>query len=131
MAPAFDNGIVTIASRHTVDDTVARLEQILATKQIKLFAVIDHSGEAAAAGLEMRPAKLIIFGNPKAGTPVMVASPTAAIDLPLKILVDQGSDGTVRVTYNSPEYLQARHAFPPGLIANLAAVETIARAAAE
>lgn len=131
MVGAAGNGIMTIPSRHSVDETVERIQRILETKQVKLFAIVDHSGEAASAGLEMRPAKLLIFGNPKAGTPVMVAAPTAAIDLPLKILVDRDAAGEVRVSWNTPTYLQARHGFPSALIANLAAVEAIAKAAAE
>ena len=84
-----ENGIVTIPSHQSVDRTVEKLEQILQARGIKLFALIDHSGEAQKAGMEMRPTKLLIFGNPKAGTPLMIASPAIAIDLPLKILIWQ------------------------------------------
>ena len=121
-----DNGIVTIASRTSVDQTVARLEGVLNAKGIKLFALIDHSGEAAQAGLKMHPTKLLIFGNPKAGTPLMIASPTIAIDLPLKILVWEGADGKAWISYNSAAYVQARHRLPQDLVKNIAVVETLA-----
>jgi uncharacterized protein (DUF302 family) len=125
------NGIVTIESRYPVEETAERLREILREKGVKLFATVDHSGEAELAGLRMPPTKLLIFGNPKAGTPLMLASPTVAIDLPLKILVWEDAAGKTRVSYNSPEYLEARHGFPPQLLANLSVVEALARAAAE
>jgi len=131
MTPTTDNGIVSVPSSHTVDQTVERLEAILQTKGVKLFALIDHSGEAEKAGLHMRPTKLLIFGNPKAGTPLMVASPGIAIDLPLKILVAEDGDGKVRVSWNSAAYLQARHNLPAELVQNIAVVETLAAKAAE
>ena len=124
------NGIVTLTSSHPVDETVEKLKSILQAKGIKLFATIDHSGEAELAGLQMRPTKLLIFGNPKAGTPLMVASPEIAIDLPLKILIWQDADGSVRVSYNSPGYLRERHGISDELTRNIAAVETLAAAAA-
>jgi uncharacterized protein (DUF302 family) len=130
-APNPNNGIVTRTSRHSVDETVQKLEGILQAKGVKLFAVIDHSGEAASVGLSMRPTKLLIFGNPKAGTPLMLASPTAAIDLPLKILVWEDGEGQVSISYNSAAYLQHRHAIPAELIPNIAVVEALAAAAAE
>jgi uncharacterized protein (DUF302 family)/uncharacterized membrane protein YidH (DUF202 family) len=125
------SGIVTLQTHQSVDQTVEKLERILETKAIKLFAVIDHSGEAQKASLEMRPTKLLIFGSPKAGTPLMVSSPTAAIDLPLKVLVWEDHDGRTCISYNTPSYLQARHAFPAELIQNIAAVEALARTVAE
>jgi len=131
MTSTRDNGIVTIPSHHSVDQTVQKLEGVLAAKGIKLFALVDHSGEAEKAGMQMRPTKLLIFGNPKAGTPLMIASPSIAIDLPLKILVWEGEDGQVRVSYNAAGYLQARHDLPPGLIGNIAVVDGLAAAAAE
>jgi uncharacterized protein (DUF302 family) len=131
MTPSGDNGIVSIPSNHTVDQTVEKLEAILQTKGVKLFALIDHSGEAEKAGMQMRPTKLLIFGNPKAGTPLMVASPGIAIDLPLKILVAEDGDGKVRVSWNSARYLQARHNLPAALVQNIAIVETLAAKAAE
>ena len=130
MSTGAPNGIVDLPSRHTVDDTVARIRQILETKGVTLFAIVDHSGEAAKVGLHMAPTKLVIFGNPKAGTPVMLASPSAAIDLPLKLLVWQDSSGKVWISYNSPEYLRRRHGFPAQLIPNISAAEVIAAAAA-
>jgi len=125
------NGIVTIPSHQSVDQTVQKLEAILEAKGVKLFALIDHSGEAEKAGMQMRPTKLLIFGNPKAGTPLMIASPSIAIDLPLKILVWEDADGTARISYDAPAYLQARHAFPPELIRNIEVVEALATSAAE
>lgn len=126
-----DSGIITLPGNHSVDQTVQKLEEILRAKGVKLFAVIDHSGEAERAGLHMRPTKLLIFGNPKAGTPLMIASPTAAIDLPLKILVWEDDEGKVRISYNSPAYLQIRHALSQELLESIAIVGTLAAAAAE
>jgi uncharacterized protein (DUF302 family) len=124
-------GIQTIASNHSVDETVARLQALLQEKGVKLFCLIDHSGEAAAAGLTMRPTKLLIFGNPKAGTPIMVAAPSAALDLPLKILVAETESGKTLLFWNDPEWLQVRHYFPEELVANLAAARIFAEAAAD
>ncbi len=126
-----ENGIATIPSRQSVDQTVGKLQEILQAKGVKLFALVDHSGEAEKAGMQMRPTKLLIFGNPKAGTPVMVAAPTSAIDLPLKILVWEDDGGKVRISYNSAAYLQARHGFPRELVQNIAVVEKLAESAAE
>lgn len=125
------NGIVTIPSHQSVEQTVQKLESILQAKGIKLFAVVDHSGEAEKAGLQMRPTKLLIFGNPKAGTPLMIASPSVAIDLPVKILVWEDGDGKVCVSYNSASYLQTRHNLPPELVQNIAVVEAVSAKAAE
>jgi uncharacterized protein (DUF302 family) len=118
-------------SRHTVDETVERLKAILQAKGVRSFAEVDHSGEAAKAGLTMRPTKLLIFGNPKAGTPIMLAAPASAIDLPLKILVWEDAQGKVWASYNTTGYLQERHDLPPELLKPLAVVETFAREAAE
>ena len=126
-----ENGMVTIPSHQSVDRTVKNLEEILQTKGVKLFALIDHSGEAENAGMKMRPTKLLIFGNPKAGTPLMIASPSIALDLPLKVLVWEDADGKVWISYNSPAYLQSRHGLPAELAANLAVVETLVRNAAQ
>jgi uncharacterized protein (DUF302 family) len=123
-------GIVTLPSRHSVDRTVQKLEAILQAKGVKLFALVDHSGEAEKAGIEMRPTKLLIFGNPKAGTPLMLAAPSIAIDLPLKILVWEDADAKVWVSYNAPSYLEARHGLPPELLQNIAVVEALAANAA-
>jgi len=119
-------GIVDIPSHHSVDETVRRLQEILTAKGVTLFALVDHSGEAAKAGMEMRPTKLLIFGSPKAGTPVMLAAPSIAIDLPLKILVWEDAAGKAWVSYNAPSYLKERHHVPDDLMPNLAAVETLA-----
>ncbi len=116
------NGLIHLASKHSVDETMQRLEELLKQKGVALFARIDHSGEAANAGLEMRPTKLLIFGSPKAGTPLMQASPTLAIDLPLKALFWQNADGKVWLTYNDPAYLQQRHGIPAELLPNIAGV---------
>ena len=125
-----DNGIVTKQSHHSVEQTVARLRNLLEAKGIMLFAVVDHSGEAAKVGLTMPDTKLLIFGSPKAGTPLMQAAPSVALDLPLKILVAEGEQGRASISYNSPHYLQARHNFPLALLQNLAALEALAAQAA-
>jgi len=125
------NGIIDVESHHSVDETVERLRGILAAKAVTLFALVDHSGEAAKVGMTMRPTKLLIFGSPKAGTPVMQAAPSIAIDLPLKILVWEDADGKVWVSYNAPEYLRERHNVPEELMKNLAVVGAIAAQAAE
>jgi len=126
-----ESGIATIRSQHSVDQTVAKLEEILKAKGVKLFALIDHSGEAEKAGMHMRPTKLLIFGNPKAGTPLMIAAPSIAIDLPLKILVWEDADGKVWIAYNSPAYLQARHNLPQDLVQNISVAGALAAVAAE
>jgi uncharacterized protein (DUF302 family) len=122
--------IVDIPSHHSVDETVEKLTGILQAKGVTLFALIDHSGEAQKAGLEMRPTKLLIFGNPRAGTPLMLAAPRSAIDLPLKILIWQDAQQKVWVSYNSPAYLLQRHGLPEKLLQNIAAIETLAKSAA-
>jgi len=126
-----DHGIVTIPSRNSVDQTVAKLNVILGEKGIQVFTWIDHSGEAEKVGIHMPPTRLVIFGNPKAGTPLMLASPSVAIDLPLKILIAEDAEGKVWVSYNSPQYLAQRHQLPGDLLRNIAAVETVARLAAD
>jgi uncharacterized protein (DUF302 family)/uncharacterized membrane protein YidH (DUF202 family) len=131
MSPKAAAGIVTIPSHQSVDQTVRKLEGILQAKGVKLFALVDHSGEAEKAGLSMRPTKLLIFGNPKAGTPLMLASPGIAIDLPLKILVWEDAGGKVWLSYNAAEYLAERHHLPAELVPNIAVVETLAGKAAE
>jgi uncharacterized protein (DUF302 family)/uncharacterized membrane protein YidH (DUF202 family) len=124
-------GIINTASNHSVDETVEKLKGILAAKGVALFALVDHSGEAEKVGLKMPPTKLLIFGSPKAGTPLMLAAPSVAIDLPLKILVSEDAQGKVWISYNSPAYLQERHGFPPELVQNIAVVETLAVKAGE
>jgi len=130
-ATAANSGIVSIPSHHSVDETVAKLTAVLQAKGVTLFALVDHSGEAANIGMTMPPTKLVIFGNPRAGTPLMLAAPGIAIDLPLKILVSQDSDGKVWLSWNSPEYLARRHGLPENLQPALAAVRALATQAAE
>jgi uncharacterized protein (DUF302 family) len=125
------NGLLQVASKYSVDETVQRLESVLAERGIRVFALIDHSGEAEKVGMKMRPTKLVICGNPKGGTPVMVAAPSVAIDLPLKALVAEDGEGKVWVSYNSPEYLQQRHGVPEELIKNIAVVGALVAKAVE
>jgi uncharacterized protein (DUF302 family) len=125
-----DNGIISKATAHTVDEAVEKIKTLLQAKGVKLFTVIDHSGEAAAAGLKMPPTKLLIFGNPKGGTPLMLAAPSVAIDLPLKLLVWQDAQGNRWISYNSPQYLKQRHGLPDDLLKNIAVIEALAEAAA-
>jgi uncharacterized protein (DUF302 family) len=124
-------GIVRIPSHHSADETVDRLKNILRSKEVTLFALIDHSGEAARVGMKMPPTKLLIFGNPKGGTPLMLAAPSVALDLPLKILVSEDAQGKVWLSYNSPEYLKERYGLPANLLPNIAVIETLAARAAE
>ena len=131
MAAQKGSGLIDIRSSHSVDETVEKLKGILQAKGIALFALVDHSGAAIKAGMKMRPTKLLIFGNPKAGTPVMLAAPSSAIDLPLKILIWEDREGKVWVSYNSPTYLQERHGLPKELLQNIAVVETLAAAVAQ
>jgi uncharacterized protein (DUF302 family) len=125
------NGLLQVASPYSVDETVKRLESVLAQRGVQLFALIDHSGEAEKVGMKMRPTKLLIFGNPKGGTPLMIAAPTLAIDLPLKALIAEDENGKTQVTYNSPEYLQQRHGVPEDLIRNIAVVGALVAKALE
>jgi uncharacterized protein (DUF302 family) len=131
VAAATDKGITDIPSNHSVEQTVEKLKAILQAKGVTLFALIDHSGEAEKVGMKMLPTKLLIFGAPKAGTPLMLAAPSAALDLPLKILVWQDSAGKVWLSYNNPAYLQQRHGLPAELLPNIAVVELLAAKAAE
>jgi uncharacterized protein (DUF302 family) len=126
-----EEGIVKIPSHHSVNETVDKLKTILKSKGVALFALVDHSGEAEKVGLNMPPTKLLIFGNPKGGTPLMLAAPSAAIDLPLKILVAEDAQGKVWISYNSPDYLKERHGLPDNLVPNIAVVQALAAAAAE
>jgi uncharacterized protein (DUF302 family) len=130
MASYPDSSIVALRSGNSVDQTVHEIETTLQAKGVKLFAVVDHSDEAEKVGLRMPPTKLLIFGHPKAGTPLMLASPSVAIDLPLKILVSEDGNGQVWISYNSPAYIQARHNLPQSLVQNIAVVEAIAASAA-
>ena len=118
-------GYISKLSPHSVPETIQRLSALLKSKGVAIFALIDHSGEAEKAGLKMRPTQLLIFGNPKGGTPLMLAAPSTAIDLPLKALVWEDADGKVWLSYNSPDYLQQRHRFPADLEKNIAAIEPL------
>jgi uncharacterized protein (DUF302 family) len=115
-------GVVQLPSRHSVETTIERLEVLLKARGILVFARIDFSGDAARAGLHMPPEQMLIFGNPKAGTPLMLAAPAAGLDLPLKMLVWEAPDGRVWAAYNDPEYIVQRYQLPADLAANLAAV---------
>jgi len=131
MTPTKDTGIIDVPSNHSVDETVDRVKAILQARGVTLFALVDHSGEAEKVGMKMRLTKLLIFGSPKAGTPMMLAAPTIAIDLPLKILISEDVQGKVWISYNSPAYLQERHNLPPDLLQNIAVIQTLAMKAAE
>jgi len=131
MASSSENGIITRPSNHSVNDTVEKLKGILHAKGVMLFALVDHSGEAAKVGLKMPTTRLLIFGSPKAGTPLMLASPSIAIDLPLKILIAEDAAGKVWVSHNSPAYLKERHNLPENLLQNIAVIEALASAAAQ
>lgn len=124
------DGLISIRSKHSVDDTVINIVSLLREKNIKLFAVIDHSGEAKAAGLQMPPTRVLIFGNPKGGTPLMLASPSVAIDLPLKLLIAEDAQGATWISYNTAEYLAARHHLPENLKENIAVIAGLANQAA-
>jgi uncharacterized protein (DUF302 family) len=131
MTPPTENGIIHISSPHTVPETLERVESILRSKNLTIFARVDHRGEAEKVGLAMRPTQLIIFGSPKAGTPMMIASPTLAIDLPLKALVWQDAEGKVWVSYNDPNYLKRRHNISDELLKNISGVGALLEKAVE
>ncbi len=131
MAPNTNNGILNKRSNHSVDETLERLKRTLKAKGVTIFAIVDHSGEAEKVGLKMPPTKVVMFGNPKAGTPLMLAAPSIAIDLPLKILISEDREGKVWVSHNSLTYLQQRHGLPQELLQNIAVVETLAAAVAD
>jgi uncharacterized protein (DUF302 family) len=128
---ANEKGLIQIPSRHSVEETLQRLQSAFAAKGLQVFALIDHSGEAAKVGLKMRPTRVLIFGSPKSGTPLMVATPSLAIDLPMKALVAEDENGKVWLTYNSPEYLKQRHNVPEDLIKNLAGAGPLMEKAVE
>jgi uncharacterized protein (DUF302 family) len=118
-------GVISRSSKYSVPETLDRVEAVLRAKGVKVFARIDHSGEAASVGLTMPPTQLLIFGNPKGGTPVMLAAPTAAIDLPLKALAWQDGDGKVWLSYNDPEYLKRRFGLTDDDVKPLAATSAL------
>jgi len=128
---AGDNGLIRVASHYAMDETVRRLQESFTQKGLQIFAVIDHNRKAEKVGLKMPPTKVLIFGSPKAGTPLMVAAPSLAIDLPLKALVAEDAEGKVAVTYNDPEYLRTRHGFPAELTKNLAGAGALIAKAVE
>ncbi len=129
-APESEAGVIRIRSQHSVAVTIDRLQGVLKQRGILIFAHIDFSGDAARAGLQMRAEQMLIFGNPKAGTPLMVATPTAGLDLPIKALVWEDGDGNTWIAYNDPQYIVRRHGLPPELSANLAAVVPLLEQAA-
>jgi len=131
MASAAENGMIHLASSFSVPETLRRLESLLQVRGIVIFARIDHSGEAEKAGLKMRPTQLLIFGSPKQGTPLMVVSPTLAIDLPLKALAWEDASGKVWLSYNTPEYLKQRHNIPDELLKNIGGVGPLLQKALE
>jgi uncharacterized protein (DUF302 family) len=124
-------GIRTLHSSRAVDQVLTDLQALLREKNIKLFAVIDHSGEAAAVGLKMPNTKLVLFGNPAAGTPLMITASSLALDLPLKLLLSQEPDGSTAISWNDPAWLRERHGFPGSMLPKLAAVELLAKALAQ
>lgn len=126
MSEPTQNGLISILSNYSVAVTVERLKEALQSKGIALFALIDHSGEAAKIGIDMRDTKLLVFGNPRAGTPVMLAAPSSAIDLPLKALIAEDGDGRVWLSYNDLTYFAERHAVPARLLDNLAGIKLLA-----
>jgi uncharacterized protein (DUF302 family) len=130
MPMVYDPGMEHVASTRDFAATVEKLESILKAKGLMIFAKIDFSGDAKRAGLDMAPTQMLIFGSPKAGTPIMVAAPSAALDLPLKVLIAQDANGKVWLSYNSPEYLAERHTIPAALVQNIAGVRGLVQATA-
>jgi uncharacterized protein (DUF302 family) len=124
-----ENGMVYLSSPRPVSETLQRLESLVTARGLTILARIDHSGDAAKVGLKMPPAELLIFGNPKAGTTVMIAAPTTALDLPLKALVWQDADGKVWLSYNNPEHLKQSHNIPDDLLKNISGIRAIAEEA--
>ena len=125
-----EDGIVNVSSNYSVSETINRLESLVKSKQLTVFARIDFSGDAARAGLSMPPTQMLIFGNPKTGTPLMLAAPSVAIDLPLKTLAWQDGGGRVWLSYNAPEYLKRRHGLPETLLSNIAGIKALVDQAA-
>lgn len=123
--------VVTKPSKYSVHETIGRIERAVTAKGMQIFARIDHGAEAKKAGLAMRPTELLIFGNPKGGTALMVAKPTAAIDLPMKALAWEDEDGKVWLTYNSPDLLHERHGVPTELTSKLDSVGKLLEATVE
>jgi uncharacterized protein (DUF302 family) len=130
-AATLDNGMIHISSPYSFAETLKRVESLLQEKGLTIFGRIDHSGEAEKVGQKMHPTQVLIFGSPKGGTPLMVASPTLAIDLPLKALIWEDAGGKVWVSYNTPEYLQQRHNVPADLIKNISGAGPLLQVAAK
>jgi len=124
-----DNGIVRVLSALSFDETYSRLESAVKSRGLLVFATIDFTGDAKRAGMKMKPTRLLIFGNPRAGTPLMEAAPSVALDFPLKVLVAEDSGGKAWVSYNSPEYLRARHNIPVDLLKNISGIESVVESA--
>jgi len=129
MTPPTIDGLIVLPTQHTVAEVLTRVVSIAKALGITVFAQIDFSGDAARSKLSLRPTGLVILGNPTAGTPLMAATPTVAIDLPLKLLAFEDAAGRTWIAYNDPEYLQRRHGFPEMLIANIAPIRGLAQAA--
>jgi uncharacterized protein (DUF302 family) len=125
MTRATDNGIVDTPSPHSFEQTVEKFSSVLQSRGLTLFALVDHSGEAEKVGLNMPPTKLLNFGSPKGGTPAMLAAPSIAIDLPLKVLISEDREGKVWISYNAPEFLGRRHNLPDALLPNISAVRAM------
>lgn len=125
------NGVVQVISAHSFADTFERLKSVVMSHGLTVFATINFSDDAEHAGLKMNPARLLIFGNPKAGTPLMIAAPTLALDFPLKVLVSQDENRKVWVSYNSPLYLKERHNIPDELLKNISGIVSIVDSAAK
>jgi len=122
-------GVASIQSPHSVSDTLSRLKAFIASKGVTLFAHVDHTAGARQVGLQMQEAHVLIFGNPKGGTPLMVARPLVALDLPLKVLIWEDADKKAWVSYDTPEFLAQRHGIPSDLVKNIAVVEPLVKAA--
>ncbi len=123
-------GLRILPTQHSVAEVLNRVQTLARVRGMTIFAQIDFSGDAERSGLVLRPTGLVILGNPKGGTPLMVAAPTVAIDLPLKVLAWEDAQGKTWVAYNEPEYMRARHGFPPEFMKNIAALGGLAAAAA-
>jgi len=130
-ASAGDVGLINVASKYSVPETIERLQSVVKSHGLTVFALINFDGDAEKVGLAMQPAQLLIFGNPKAGTPLMIASPSIAIDLPLKALAWEDSNGKVWLSYNKPEYLQQRHRLPDDLVKNISGIKELVEKAVE
>ena len=127
---AQNSGVTRLASNHPFSETFERLESQVAARGLAVFTRIDFSGDAAKAGLTLRPMRALVFGNPASGTPLMIAAPTAAIDLPLKVVVYEDDDGKVWISYNSPQYIMTRHNIPEQLLKNIGGITGIVESVA-